>query len=137
METQTWQFVKNGNQGWVVNVSKKYMKFKESNVIYIFYFVSGLPWKVASMECNEYVAWKDGKAGHLEPFVELDHLAMDLIQKILVHIPSRRAKLKEIKDHQWCNTCFDRLGKSTRMYAVILVLDCEEGEGRYFKLLIM
>jgi hypothetical protein len=75
------------------------------------------------------VAWKDGKAGPLEPFTELDRLAMDLIQKILVHVPSRRAKLKAIKDHEWCNTCFDILGKSTRMYAVILFLDCEGGWG--------
>ncbi|XP_023710192.1 serine/threonine-protein kinase grp-like [Cryptotermes secundus] len=98
-------------------------------IILVVLLTGGLPWKIASMESNEYVAWKDSKAGHLEPFVELDHLAMDLIQKILVHIPSRRAKLKEIKDHQWCNTCFDRLGKSTRMYAVILVLDCKGGGG--------
>ena len=83
------------------------------------------------MGCNRYVAWKDGKAGHLEPFIELDNLAMDLIQKTLVHIPSRRAKLKEIKDHQWCNTCFDILGNSSRKYAVILVLGCKrEGGGQ-------
>ncbi|XP_023713075.1 serine/threonine-protein kinase grp [Cryptotermes secundus] len=66
-------------------------------------------WKF-TMGCKEYVAWKDGKARHLELFIELGHLAMDLIQKILVRIPSRHAKFRAIKDHQWCNMCFDKLG---------------------------
>ncbi|PNF39076.1 hypothetical protein B7P43_G04356, partial [Cryptotermes secundus] len=52
-------------------------------IILVFLLTGGSPWKIASMECNEYVAWKDGKAGHLEPFVEFDHLAMDLIHKII------------------------------------------------------
>ncbi|PNF27059.1 hypothetical protein B7P43_G10407 [Cryptotermes secundus] len=83
-------------------------------IILVSLLTGRLPWKIASMECNEYVAWKDGKAGDLEPFVELDRLAMDLIQRILVHIPSRRATLKEIKDHQWCKTSFDKLGSPKR-----------------------
>ncbi|PNF28415.1 hypothetical protein B7P43_G16336 [Cryptotermes secundus] len=63
-------------------------------IILVFLLTGGLPWKVASMECNEYVASKDGKAGHLESFVELDHLAMDLIQKILCTHPISPCKIK-------------------------------------------
>jgi hypothetical protein len=62
------------------------------------------------------MAWKDGKATLQTPWSKLDDLAMALVQKILVSLPSGRSTIKEIQSHGWCNKCFDILGKHPRKY---------------------
>lgn len=73
-----------------------------------------LPWDHPTVDCKEYMAWKDGKAVHRTPWSKLDHLALSLIRKILVPLPSGRSSIKQIKAHRWCNKCFDNLGSPNR-----------------------
>ena len=70
-----------------------------------------LPWDQPTLECAEYMAWKDGKALLLTPWSKLDHLALSLVRKMLVPLPSGRSKIREIIAHRWSKKHFDKLGK--------------------------
>ncbi|GFG38350.1 hypothetical protein Cfor_05695 [Coptotermes formosanus] len=85
-------------------------------IILVAMLAGELPWDQPTGECREYVIWKDGKALHQTPWSKLDHLALALTRKILVPLPSGRSNIKQIRAHRWCNKCFDKLGKYTRIY---------------------
>jgi serine/threonine-protein kinase Chk1 len=80
-------------------------------IILVAMLAGELPWAQPTGECEEYMAWKDGKATHQTPWSKLDKLALTLRGKILVPLPSGRSNIKEIQSHHWCNKCFDKLGK--------------------------
>jgi hypothetical protein len=79
-------------------------------------FIAELPWDQPTGDCKEYAAWKDGKAVHQTPWSKLDPLALSLVRKILVPLPSGRLDIKQIRAHRWCNKYFDKLGKYIRMF---------------------
>jgi serine/threonine-protein kinase Chk1 len=87
------------------------MKLDETDMILSLCSVSELPWDHPIPQCKQYAAWKDNNAIHQTPWIKLDNLALTLIQKILVPLPSGRSNIKEIQAHRWCNKHFDKLGK--------------------------
>ncbi|XP_069695563.1 serine/threonine-protein kinase grp isoform X2 [Periplaneta americana] len=83
-------------------------------IILVAMLAGELPWDQPTVECREYMAWKDGKAVHLTPWSKLDNLALSLVRKILVPLPSGRPNIKQIRAHRWCNKYFDKLGSPNR-----------------------
>ncbi|XP_012288696.1 serine/threonine-protein kinase grp [Orussus abietinus] len=60
-----------------------------------------LPWDQSSAECPEYVAWREGKYASLTPWKKLKDSSLALIGRILVHLPSSRYTITDIKQHPW------------------------------------
>ncbi|XP_011495709.1 PREDICTED: serine/threonine-protein kinase grp isoform X2 [Ceratosolen solmsi marchali] len=75
-------------------------------IILIALLAGELPWDQASKNCSEYSAWKNNSYHYLTPWKKLDRLSLLLLKKILVHVPSVRSSLYDIKKHDWYNTGF-------------------------------
>lgn len=69
-----------------------------------------LPWDQSLAECPEYAAWKDGKYMSLTPWKKLDNSSLSLIRNILMHTPSTRYTILDIKRHRWFVKMFQRVG---------------------------
>ncbi|XP_033222243.1 serine/threonine-protein kinase grp isoform X2 [Belonocnema kinseyi] len=81
-----------------------------SGIILVALLAGELPWDQASAECPEYEAWKNGKYMSVTPWKKLDKFSLSLIKHILVHEPSRRFKISEIKKHAWFRDNFSEDG---------------------------
>ncbi|XP_043286485.1 serine/threonine-protein kinase grp [Venturia canescens] len=83
-------------------------------IIFVALLAGELPWDQSMADCPAYVAWREGKYMSLTPWKKLDNTALGLIRKILVHTPSARFTIKDIKQHRWYLKNFRR--------------DCNEGK---------
>ncbi|XP_011313971.1 serine/threonine-protein kinase grp [Fopius arisanus] len=85
-------------------------------IILVALLAGELPWDEADPQCPEYAAWREAKYMNLTPWKKLDTIALGLIRKILIHTPSSRLKISDIKSHRWylknlrndnCEDCTD------------------------------
>jgi len=61
-----------------------------------------LPWNQATVDMSDYAKWKEGDIETSNHWHRLkDNLLLSLIRKMLVHSPSRRYTLMQIKNHLW------------------------------------
>lgn len=92
-----------------------------------------LPWDQSLAECPEYIAWRNGKYMSLTPWKKLDNSSLSLIKKILVHSPSARYTIQDIKNHRWFLRKFQKGGSSSDydMPARKHVHTEEENPGRF------
>ncbi|KAG7200518.1 hypothetical protein KM043_001082 [Ampulex compressa] len=70
-------------------------------IILVALLAGELPWDQSLAECPEYVAWRDGKYMSLTPWKKLDNVSLSLIKNILMHTPSSRYTIQDIKQHRW------------------------------------
>ncbi|XP_071454661.1 serine/threonine-protein kinase grp [Hetaerina americana] len=69
-------------------------------VILVAMLAGELPWDKPTPDCPEYRDWKAGKYIQT-PWSKLDNMALTLIRKMLVPLPSSRATLQQLKNHRW------------------------------------
>ncbi|XP_049763820.1 serine/threonine-protein kinase grp [Schistocerca cancellata] len=81
-------------------------------IILVAMLAGELPWDQPTADCVEYMAWKDGKWAHLTPWVKLENMALSLVRRILVPMPSGRYTLKQIVSHRWCQKNFMKMPES-------------------------
>ncbi|XP_034193551.1 serine/threonine-protein kinase grp isoform X1 [Osmia lignaria lignaria] len=79
-------------------------------IILVALLAGELPWDQSLAECPEYMAWRDGKYMSLTPWKKLDNSSLSLIKNILIHSPSARCTIKDIKQHRWFIKKFQRAG---------------------------
>ncbi|XP_003705992.1 serine/threonine-protein kinase grp [Megachile rotundata] len=79
-------------------------------IILVALLAGELPWDQSLAECPEYMAWRDGKYMSLTPWKKLDNSSLSLIKNILIHSPSARCTIKDIKKHRWFVKKFQRAG---------------------------
>lgn len=70
-------------------------------IILVALLAGELPWDQSLAECPEYMAWRDGKYMSLTPWKKLDNPSLSLIKNVLMHAPSSRFTVKDIKQHRW------------------------------------
>ncbi|XP_066586977.1 serine/threonine-protein kinase grp [Prorops nasuta] len=70
-------------------------------IILVALLAGELPWDQSSAEYPEYTAWREGKYLQFTPWKKLDNSSLSFIRKILVHLPSSRLTIREIKEHHW------------------------------------
>ena len=71
------------------------------------YFYLELPWDQPSVQCQEFINWKDNDRWSTQtPWSKLDTLAISLLRKVLSTNPTYRLSLEKILDHKWCNMQF-------------------------------
>ena len=70
-------------------------------VLHLISSVTELPWDQPTVDCPEYLAWKDGKSMGVTPWTKLDNMILSLVRKILVPLPSGRYTIQRIKNHRW------------------------------------
>ena len=66
----------------------------------IFLDAPQLPWDKPTPDCPQYGAWKECQITRL-PWTKIDTLALSLLRKLLMPIPSKRYTIAQIKNHQW------------------------------------
>ncbi|XP_039285186.1 serine/threonine-protein kinase grp [Nilaparvata lugens] len=77
-----------------------------------------LPWDKPSLKSKDFIAWKDGHYVSKTPWSKLNNVALSLIRRILVPLPSSRYTIAKIKNHRWyCK----RLQKSGDLASVEVV----------------
>ncbi|CAK9794733.1 Serine/threonine-protein kinase grp [Anthophora plagiata] len=79
-------------------------------IILVALLAGELPWDQSLAECPEYMAWRDGKYMSLTPWKKLDNSSLSLIKNILMHSPSSRCTIKDIKQHRWFIKKFQKAG---------------------------
>ncbi|XP_031847438.1 serine/threonine-protein kinase grp isoform X1 [Nomia melanderi] len=79
-------------------------------VILVALLAGELPWDQSSEDCGEYRAWKNGKYMSLTPWKKLDTSSLSLIKNVLLHSPSSRYTIKDIKQHRWFIKTFQTVG---------------------------
>ncbi|XP_076759826.1 serine/threonine-protein kinase grp [Xylocopa sonorina] len=79
-------------------------------IILVALLAGELPWDQSLAECPEYKAWRDGKYMSLTPWKKLDNASLSLIKNILMHSPSARFTIKDIKQHRWFIKKFQEAG---------------------------
>ncbi|XP_076651707.1 serine/threonine-protein kinase grp [Halictus rubicundus] len=79
-------------------------------IILVALLTGELPWDQSLAECPEYMAWRDGKYMSLTPWKKLDTSSLSLIKNILMHSPSSRYTLRDIKQHRWFIKMFPKEG---------------------------
>ncbi|CAL7938258.1 unnamed protein product [Xylocopa violacea] len=79
-------------------------------IILVALLAGELPWDQPLAECPEYKAWRDGKYMSLTPWKKLDNSSLSLIKNILMHSPSTRFTIKDIKQHRWFIKKFQEAG---------------------------
>ncbi|XP_033340115.1 serine/threonine-protein kinase grp [Megalopta genalis] len=70
-------------------------------IILVTLLTGELPWAQSSADCQEYMAWKEGKYMSLTPWRKLDTSSLSLIRNVLMHLPSSRYTIRDIKQHRW------------------------------------
>ncbi|XP_078053386.1 serine/threonine-protein kinase grp [Augochlora pura] len=70
-------------------------------IILVALLAGELPWNQSMAECREYMAWKEGKYMSLTPWKKLDTSSLSLIKNVLMHSPSSRYTIRDIKQHRW------------------------------------
>ncbi|XP_017886300.1 serine/threonine-protein kinase grp isoform X1 [Ceratina calcarata] len=70
-------------------------------IILVALLAGELPWDQSVADCEEYMAWRDGKYMSLTPWKKLDNISLSLIKNVLMHSPSNRYTVKDIKQHRW------------------------------------
>ncbi|XP_044014615.1 serine/threonine-protein kinase grp isoform X2 [Aphidius gifuensis] len=70
-------------------------------IILVTLMAGELPWDRAGPPCEEYAAWLEGKYMDYTPWKKLDKAAFSFVKNILVHSPSSRFKIEDIKNHRW------------------------------------
>ncbi|KAJ1519307.1 hypothetical protein ONE63_004606 [Megalurothrips usitatus] len=70
-------------------------------VILVAMLAGELPWDQPTVDCQEYLAWKDGKSMGVTPWSKLENMVLSLVRKILVPLPSGRFNMEKIKNHRW------------------------------------
>ncbi|XP_034256073.1 serine/threonine-protein kinase grp [Thrips palmi] len=70
-------------------------------VILVAMLAGELPWDKPTVDCPEYLAWKDGKSMGVTPWSKLDNMILSLVRKILIPLPSGRYSIQKIKNHRW------------------------------------
>ena len=74
--------------------------------------IAELPWNQATVDMSDYAKWKEGDIETSNHWHRLkDNLLLSLIRKMLVHSPSRRYTLMQIKNHLWYKKKFKDSGK--------------------------
>ena len=74
-------------------------------VVLVAMLAGELPWDKPTPDCPHYAAWKECQITRL-PWTKIDTLALSLLRKLLMPIPSKRYTISQIKNHQWCNKKF-------------------------------
>ncbi|CAF0803658.1 unnamed protein product [Adineta steineri] len=59
-----------------------------------------LPWSTAAEEDHSYKTWLDGDHGY-HPWPGINSTINDLLRRMLMHDPGRRATIKEILCDKW------------------------------------
>ncbi|XP_046804980.1 serine/threonine-protein kinase grp [Lucilia cuprina] len=76
-------------------------------VILVTMLAGELPWDQPSIQCQEFINWKDNDRWSTQtPWSKLDTLAISLLRKVLATNPTYRLSLDKILDHKWCNMQF-------------------------------
>ncbi|XP_017014083.1 serine/threonine-protein kinase grp [Drosophila takahashii] len=76
-------------------------------VILVTMLAGELPWDQPSINCTEFINWKDNDHWQLQtPWSKLDTLAISLLRKLLSTSPGTRLTLEKTLDHKWCNMQF-------------------------------
>nr|CAD7445151.1 unnamed protein product [Timema bartmani] len=78
-------------------------------IILVAMLAGELPWDQPTPDCEEYMAWKDGKGMNLTPWSKLDTTVLSLIRGILVPLPSGRYDISRILAHRWCQKRLSRM----------------------------
>ena len=65
-----------------------------------------LPWKEASLGCQEYLLWKRREASYLSttPWSKISTGVLGLLRKLLHPSPAQRLTVQQIKEHTWMNS---------------------------------
>nr|CAD7412739.1 unnamed protein product [Timema poppensis] len=78
-------------------------------IILVAMLAGELPWDQPTPDCEEYMAWKDGKGMNLTPWSKLDKAVLSLIRRILVPLPSSRYDISRILAHRWFQKKLSRM----------------------------
>lgn len=70
-------------------------------IILVAMLAGELPWDKPSFNNKDFIAWKEGHYVSKTPWSKLDNLALSLIRRILVPLPSSRYTIAKIKKHRW------------------------------------
>ncbi|XP_050422050.1 serine/threonine-protein kinase grp [Adelges cooleyi] len=70
-------------------------------IILVSMLAGELPWEMPSDDEIEYKLWKTTDYANHSPWCKLDTLALSLVRKILIPMPSRRYDISKICSHRW------------------------------------
>lgn len=70
-------------------------------IILVALLTGELPWDEPSLTQTEYREWRDGRRFTMSPWNKIDSLSLALLQRILQHVPVRRATVSAIKHSAW------------------------------------
>ncbi|XP_076295391.1 serine/threonine-protein kinase grp [Lasioglossum baleicum] len=79
-------------------------------IILVALLTGELPWDQSSAECREYKAWREGKYMSFTPWRKLDTSSLSLIKNVLMHSPTSRYTIRDIKQHRWFIKMFPKEG---------------------------
>jgi len=82
-------------------------------VVLVTMLAGELPWDKPTPDCPQYGAWKECQITRL-PWTKIDTLALSLLRKLLMPIPSKRYTIAQIKNHQWFLKKFKPSNSSAR-----------------------
>lgn len=71
-----------------------------------------MPWDKPSIDCEEYLKFRQEKFPTITPWTKMDNLALSLTYSILKQNPDERATLEHIVKHRWMSHTFKITGKS-------------------------